>query len=299
MSTPAPKGLAREITQFDTRDAARRTIGTVFAVVCFSATVVGIVFLGVLLSDIWKDGAHRLSGTFMSGFPSYLPVRAGIKPALLGSLWTLGLTAVISFPIGVGTAIWLEEYAPDNRFTKFVQTNIANLAGVPSIVYGILGLTVFVRLLNFGNSILAGALTLALLILPVIIISSQEAIKAVPNSISLGAYALGATRWETVRFHVLPQAMPGVLTGTILALSRAIGEAAPMIMIGAAAYIGFSPRGPLDQFTVIPIQIYNWTSMPQVAFHELAAAGSIVLLAALLTLNAAAILLRNKYSRRY
>src|SRR5688500_15965435 len=153
MSTPATKGLAREIAQFDTRDSARRTIGTVFAVLCFSATVVGIVFLGVLLSDIWKDGAHRLSGTFMNGFPSYLPVRAGIRPALLGSLWTLGLTAVISFPIGVGTAIWLEEYAPDNRFTKFVQTNIANLAGVPSIVYGILGLTVFVRLLNLGNSI--------------------------------------------------------------------------------------------------------------------------------------------------
>src|SRR5688572_12150643 len=298
MSTPAAKGLGKEISEFDTRDAARRGFGTVFAIVCFSATVVGIVFLGVLLSDIWKDGAGRLSGTFVQGFPSYIPARAGIKPALVGSLYTLGLTALISFPIGVGTAIWLEEYAPDNRFTKFVQTNIANLAGVPSIVYGILGLTLFVRLLNLGNSILAAALTLALLILPVIIIASQEAIKAVPNSIRLGAYALGATRWETVRFHVLPQAMPGVLTGTILALSRAIGEAAPMLMIGAAAYIGFLPRHPLDQFTVIPIQIYNWTSMPQVAFHELAAAGSIVLLAALLTLNAAAILLRNKYSRR-
>ena len=298
MSTPATKGLAKEISAFDTRDAARRGIGTVFAIVCFTATVIGIVFLGVLLSDIWRDGAHRLSGTFVQGFPSYIPARAGIKPALIGSLYTLALTAVISFPIGVGTAIWLEEYAPDNRFTKFVQTNIANLAGVPSIVYGILGLAVFVRLLNLGNSILAAALTLALLILPVIIIASQEAIKAVPNSIRLGAYALGATRWETVRFHVLPQAMPGVLTGTILALSRAIGEAAPMLMIGAAAYIGFLPRHPLDQFTVIPIQIYEWTSRPQVAFHELAAAGSIVLLAALLTLNAAAILLRNKYSRR-
>jgi phosphate transport system permease protein len=298
MSTPAAKGLAKEISAFDTRDSARRGIGIVFAILCFSATVVGIVFLGVLLTDIWKDGAHRLSGAFVQGFPSYIPGRAGIKPALVGSLYTLGLTAVISFPIGVGTAIWLEEYAPDNRFTKFVQTNIANLAGVPSIVYGILGLALFVRLLNLGNSILAAALTLALLILPVIIIASQEAIKAVPNSIRLGAYALGATRWETVRFHVLPQAMPGVLTGTILALSRAIGEAAPMLMIGAAAYIGFLPRHPLDQFTVIPIQIYEWTSRPQVAFHELAAAGSIVLLAALLTLNAAAILLRNKYSRR-
>jgi phosphate transport system permease protein len=298
MSTPKAKGLVRDDTTFDTRDTARRGIGTAFAVVCFIATVVGIVFLGVLLADLWRDGGSRLSGGFLNGFPSRLPARAGIKPALLGSLWTLGLTAAVSFPIGVGTAIWLEEYAPNNRFTRLIQTNIANLAGVPSIVYGILGLTLFVRLLNLGNSILAGALTLALLILPVIIISSQEAIKAVPNSIRLGAYALGATRWETVRFHVLPQAMPGVLTGTILALSRAIGEAAPMIMVGAAAYIGFLPRSPMDQFTVIPIQIFNWVSMPQTEFQAVAAAGSIVLLAALLTLNAAAILLRNKYSRR-
>jgi phosphate transport system permease protein len=298
MSKPAAKGLARESTHFDTRDGARRGIGQMFAVICLIATVTGIVFLGVLLADLWRDGGSRLSAGFLNGFPSRLPARAGIKPALLGSLWTLLLTAIISFPIGVGTAIWLEEYADKNRFTRLIQTNIANLAGVPSIVYGILGLTLFVRMLNLGNSILAGALTLALLILPVVIIASQEAIKAVPNSIRLGAYALGATRWETVRFHVLPQAMPGVLTGTILALSRAIGEAAPMIMVGAAAYIGFIPRSPMDQFTVIPIQIFNWVSMPQTEFQAVAAAGSIVLLAALLTLNAVAILLRNKYSRR-
>jgi phosphate transport system permease protein len=201
------------------------------------------------------------------------------------------LTAVIAFPIGVGTAIWLEEYAP-------TKMNIANLAGVPSIVYGILGLALFVRFAAMGRSVLAGAFTLALLILPVIIIASQEAVKAVPNSIRLGAYALGATRFETIRFHVFPAALPGILTGTILALSRAIGEAAPLIMIGALAFVPFVPDGPLDEFTVIPIQIFNWVSRPQPQFHQLAAAGSIVLLIALLTLNAAAIVLRNRYTKR-
>ena len=298
MSTQRGKGLAQASSLFDTRHRTRAIFGTVFAAVCLLATVVGIVFLAVLLGDIWKDGASRLSTEFLTGFPSRFPNRAGVKPALLGSLWVLAMTALISFPLGVGTAIWLEEYAPSNRFTRLVQTNIANLAGVPSIVYGILGLTLFVRVLLMGRSILAGAFTLALLILPVIIIASQEAIKAVPNSIRLGAYALGATRWETIRHQVLPQAMPGVLTGTILALSRAVGEAAPMIVIGALAYASFVPRSPLDSFSVIPIQIFDWVSRPQPAFHELAAAASIVLLAALLTLNAAAILLRNRYSRR-
>jgi phosphate transport system permease protein len=298
MSTQRGKGLAQAASLFDTRHRTRAIFGTVFATVCLLATAVGIVFLAVLLGDIWRDGASRLSTDFLNGFPSRFPNRAGVKPALLGSLWVLALTALISFPLGVGTAIWLEEYAPNNRFTRLVQTNIANLAGVPSIVYGILGLTLFVRVLVMGRSILAGAFTLALLILPVIIIASQEAIKAVPNSIRLGAYALGATRWETVRHQVLPQAMPGVLTGTILALSRAVGEAAPMIVIGAVAYASFIPRSPLDSFSVIPIQIFDWVSRPQPAFHELAAAASIVLLAALLTLNAGAILLRNRYSRR-
>ena len=276
----------------------RHLIGQIFAVVSFIATAVGIVFLAVLLIDILRDGAGRLSLAFLDGFPSRFAERTGVKPALYGSIWTLVLTAIISFPIGVGTAIWLEEYATRNRFTKLVQINIANLAGVPSIVYGILGLAVFVHFLHLGRSILSGALTLALLILPVIIIASQEAIKAVPSSIRLGAYALGATRWETVRFHVLPQAMPGILTGTILALSRAIGEAAPMLMIGALAFVPFIPDGPLDEFTVIPIQIFNWVSKPQAGFHEAAAAASIVLLIVLLTLNAVAILLRNRYMRK-
>ncbi|HEY0810280.1 MAG TPA: phosphate ABC transporter permease PstA [Longimicrobiales bacterium] len=283
---------------FDLRAGARRTIGKIFAVTCFLATLVGIVVLAVLLFDIARDGAGALSFEFINSFPSRFATRAGIKPALYGSIWTLVLTALIAFPIGVGTAIWLEEYAPNNRFTRIVQMNIANLAGVPSIVYGILGLALFVRAAAMGRSVLAGAFTLALLILPVIIIASQEAIKAVPNTIRLGAYALGATRWETIRHHVFPLALPGILTGTILALSRAIGEAAPLIIIGALAFVPFVPEGPLDEFTVIPIQIFNWVSKPQPAFHEVAAAGSIVLLIALLTLNAAAIVLRNRYTRK-
>jgi phosphate transport system permease protein len=277
----------------------RRLIGQLFAVVSLAATVIGIVVLAVLLIDIIHDGIGHLTTAFLNGYPSRFAARSGIKPALYGSIWTLVLTAVISFPIGVGTAIWLQEYAPANRFTSIIQMNIANLAGVPSIVYGILGLAMFVRFAHLGRSVLAGALTLALLILPVLIIASQEAIKAVPNSIRLGAYALGATRWETIRYHVLPQAIPGILTGTILSLSRAIGEAAPMIMIGALAFVPFVPKGPLDEFTVIPIQIFTWVSKPQTEFQQVAAAGSIVLLILLLSLNAVAIVMRNKYMRKY
>lgn len=276
----------------------RRLQGQIFAVVCFLATAVGIVVLALLLFDIVRDGASHLTLAFLNDFPSRFAAKSGIKPALIGSLWTLFLTALVSFPLGVGTAIWLEEYAPDNRFTRIINMNIANLAGVPSIVYGILGLAMFVRFAHLGRSVLAGSFTLALLILPIIIIASQEALKAVPNSIRLGAYALGATRWETIKHHVLPQALPGVLTGTILALSRAIGEAAPMIMIGALAFVPFVPKGPLDEFTVIPIQIFNWVSKPQTEFQQVAAAGSIVLLIVLLSLNAVAIVLRNRYMRK-
>ena len=285
-------------TRFDPRLRRRAAFGAVFAVVCFLATTVGVLVLTALLVDIFRDGWSRLTVEFLNGFPSRFPDRAGIKPALYGSIWVLGLTALISFPLGVGTAIWLEEYAPNNRFTRFVEINIANLAGVPSIVYGILGLALFVRAFALGRSVLAAALTLALLILPVIIIASQEAIKAVPGSIRLGAYALGATRWEAIRYQVMPLALPGILTGTILALSRAIGEAAPVIMVGALGFLAFVPTGPLDNFTVIPFQIYNWVSRPQTEFHELAAAASIVLLVLLLTMNGAAIWLRNRYYRK-
>ena len=285
-------------SRFEPRPTRRRILGFGFAALCFAATVVGIVFLTVLLVDLWRDGASVLTWEFVRSYPSRFASRAGLWPALVGSLWVLVFTALISFPLGVGTAIWLEEYAPRSRITTLVRANIANLAGVPAIVFGILGLALFVRAMALGRSVLAAALTLALLILPVIIIAAEEAIRAVPNSIRLGSYALGATRWQTVRHHVLPLALPGILTGTILALSRAIGEAAPLIMIGALAFVPFVPDSPLDGFTVIPIQVFNWIARPQPEFHRLAAAGSIVLLAVLLALNAAAILLRNKYTRR-
>ncbi len=290
----------RNAALFDPRLRARATAGTVFAAACLLATLVGIVVLALLLIDIISDGASSLTAQFLNSFPSRFPARAGIKPALIGSTWVMVLTALISFPLGVGTAIWLEEYAPNNQLTRIVETNIANLAGVPSIVYGILGLALFVRAFALGRSILAAALTLTLLILPVIIIASQEAIKAVPSSIRLGAYALGATRWETIRHHVFPMAFPGILTGTILALSRAVGEAAPVILVGAVGFIAFVPNSPLDRYTVIPFQIFNWISRPQASgFHELAAAASIVLLVLLLAMNASAIYLRNRYSRKY
>lgn len=288
----------RDASRFRPRLAFRGGIGTTFHVVFLAATLVGLVFLVILLVDIWRDGAAHLSADFLRNGPSRFAERSGVWPALLGSIWVLILTAVVSFPLGVGTAIWLEEYAPNNRLTGIIETNIANLAGVPSIVYGILGLTVFVRALALGRSVMAGAFTLALLILPVIIIAAQEAIKAVPGSMRLGSYALGATRWETIRHHVLPHAMPGILTGTILALSRAVGEAAPLLLVGAVGFVQFAPRGLDDVFTVIPIQIFNWTSKPQAEFQSIAAAGSIVLLVLLLAMNAVAILLRNRYAKR-
>ncbi len=283
---------------FEPRSAARRRAGTMFRWLCLAATLFGIVMLAVLLVDVTADGLPWLSLDFLTRYPSRLPARAGIRSAILGTLWMMGLTAALSFPLGVGAAIYLEEYAPQNWFTRLLQTNIANLAGVPSIVYGILGLAVFVRFFAFGRSVLAGALTLSLLILPIVIIASQEAIRAVPNSLREGAYGLGATRWQTIRHQVLPVAMPGILTGTILSLSRAIGETAPLIMIGALTFIAFPPTSPMSPFTVLPIQVFNWASKPGAEFHDLAAAAIIVLLAALLLMNATAILLRNRLRKQ-
>lgn len=288
----------RDPSRFNQRLAYRNAFGRTFHVLFIGATFIGMVFLALLLIDIWTDGSSHLTREFMRNGPSRLAARSGIYPALIGSIWVLALTALVAFPLGVGTAIWLEEYAPNNRLTRIVEMNIANLAGVPSIVYGILGLAVFVRAMALGRSVLSGALTLALLILPVIIIASQEAIKAVPSSIRLGSYALGATRWETIRHHVMPLAMPGILTGTILALSRAVGEAAPLLLVGAVGFVQYAPRGLDDSFTVIPIQIFNWTSRPQAEFQQVAAAGSIILLALLLAMNAIAIILRNRYARK-
>lgn len=276
---------------------ARSLKGRLFKSICLASTALALLMLALLLWDAFRDGYRWLDWQFLNSFPSRFPEKAGIKSALLGSTWLMSLTAIFSIPIGIGAAIYLEEYARKSRLTAIIETNISNLAGVPSIVYGILGLALFVRALHFDRSIISGALTMTLLILPIIIISSQEAIRAVPNSIREASYALGATRWQTVRHHVLPNALPGILTGNILALSRAIGEAAPLIMIGALTFIAFTPKSPFDPFTALPIQIFNWVSRPQEEFRYLAAAGIIVLLAFLLTMNAAAIYIRNRYQK--
>ena len=278
----------------------RRRKGLAFQALCFSAAAVGILTLVVLVADVVWDGAAWLTPTFFTEFPSRLPERAGIKSALYGTVWLMVLTALFSFPLGVASALWLEEYAGRGRLQAIIQTNISNLAGVPSIVYGILGLAVFVRWMapvTGGRSVIAGALTL--LILPVLIIAAQEAIRSVPRSIREASYGLGATKWQTVRHHVLPNAAPGILTGTILALSRAIGETAPLIMIGALTFIAFVPDGPKDQFTALPIQIFNWASRPQAGFQHLAAAAIVVLLVLLLSMNGLAIWLRDRYRREW
>lgn len=284
--------------EFNARPGLRRLWGQVFLWACFAATCLAVVLLAVLLVDIIRQGAARVSFEFLDSYPSRFPERAGIKSALYGTMWTVGFTGLISFPLGVGAAIYLEEYAPRTWLTRVIETNIANLAGVPSIVYGVLGLAVFVRAMSLGRSVLAGAATLALLILPIVIISSKEAIRAVPPSIRQAGLGIGATKWQTLQHLVLPIAFPGILTGMILALSRAIGETAPLIMIGALTFIAFTPNTPLDEFTVLPIQIFNWAARPQAGFHELAAAGIIVLLVALLSMNALAIILRNKLRKQ-
>lgn len=277
--------------------AHRRRADRLFRAVCTVMAWTSVAILLVLLVDIVRNGWGWVDPQFLESFSSRFAEKAGIKAALAGSLWLVGLTALISIPLGVAAAVYLEEYSPKNRFTRFVELNIANLAGVPSIVYGMLGLTIFVRWLMLGNSILAGAATLSLLILPVIIISAREAIRAVPQSLRHGAYALGATRWQTVRHHVLPMATPGIVTGVILAMSRAIGETAPLIVVGALTYVAFTPEGPLDDFTALPIQIFNWASRPQKEFHDLAAGGIVVLLLVLFVMNGTATLIRFRNQR--
>ncbi|HVS62251.1 MAG TPA: phosphate ABC transporter permease PstA [Thermoanaerobaculia bacterium] len=269
-----------------------------FRWLCQAMTLSAIVFLGLLLFQVVRDAWGWLDWNFLTSFPSRRPGNAGIKGALFGTLWLISFTALISVPVGVAAALYLEEYARPGRLNTLIQINIANLAGVPSIVYGILGLALFVRGIGLGKSVLAASLTMSLLILPVIIIAAREAIRAVPSSLRQAAYALGATRWQTVRHHVLPSALPGILTGVILALSRAIGEAAPLIMTGALAFVAFVPRSPMDDFTALPIQIYNWASRPQADFHHLAAAGIVVLLMVLFAMNSVAIVLRQRASRK-
>lgn len=264
----------------------------------FLCMLLALAALGALLYDVAHDGLGRLSWQFLASYPSRIPAQAGIFPALVGSFLILALTAAIAVPLGISAAIHLEEYGGRGRLSRLIEINISNLAGVPSIIYGLLGLGLFVRTLGMGRSLLAGAATLALLALPVIILSTREALRAVPKSLREGSYALGATKWQTVWHQVLPAAFPGILTGLILALSRAIGETAPLITIGALTYVPFVPRDIWSPFTVLPIQIFNWVSRPQAAFGENAAAGIVVLLLMLLAMNAVAIVLRDRLRHR-
>ncbi|MDP8923534.1 MAG: phosphate ABC transporter permease PstA [Chloroflexota bacterium] len=294
MSSTAPAIPAAERAN----RARRYAIGRVFQVICIAAVSIGLIALAVLLADVLLRGLPTLTWDFITSFPSRFPQRAGIFAALVGSLWLMILTAAFALPTGIAAGVWLEEIASRGRLSRFVEVNIANLAGVPSIIYGLLGLGLFVRGLDLGRSLLAGALTMALLVLPIIIINTREALRAVPPSQREAAYALGATRTQVIWNVVLPAALPGILTGIILSLSRAIGETAPLITIGALTFIAFLPSGPMDSFTVLPIQIFNWVSRPQEGFHALAASGIIVLLAVLLSMNVIAVLLRDRARKK-
>ncbi|MEX0720909.1 MAG: phosphate ABC transporter permease PstA [Balneolaceae bacterium] len=263
-----------------------------------TASVSCLLILVIFLGFIIYQGVDRLSWDFLINLPSRFADRAGIYTAWIGTLWIMVLTASISFPIGVGAGIYLEEYGKKNWLNKILEINIANLAGVPSIIYGLLGLEVFVRIMKMGNSILAGALTLTLLILPIIIVSTREALRAVPPSLKAASEALGASKWQTIWHQILPASFGGILTGFILAISRAVGETAPLIVIGALAYVPFVPRSPLDEFTVLPIQIFNWVSRPQHEFVINAAAAIIVLLVITFALNGVAVYMRHRWQKK-
>jgi phosphate transport system permease protein len=290
--------MADRNKRFHPRLPKRKRVGTAVYALLVVAVFVGIIGLITLIGQVIADGAGSLSLGFITNFPSRFPERAGVWAALWGTIWIMAITFIFAVPVGVGAAVYLEEYAAKNRLTRLIELNISNLAGVPSIVYGLLGLAVFVSLLGFGRTLLTGGLTLGLLVMPIVIISSREAIRAVPRTYREAAYGLGATRFQVVKGVVLPQAIPGIMTGTILAMSRAIGEAAPMIAIAALTFVTFVPTGPMDRFTVLPIQIYNWVQDPREGFSGLAAAGIIVLLVVLLSMNAVAILIRNKTQTR-
>ena len=276
----------------------RKRADLLFQLLSLLTLVLALAALAALVFDILADGASRLSWSFLTNIASRRAEQAGVFHALMGSIWVIALTAALALPVGVAAAIYLEEYGTRSRVARFIELNIANLAAVPSIIYGLLGLGLFVRFLGMGQSVLAGAATLALLALPVVILSTREALRTVPTSIREGSYALGATKWQTIWNQVLPMALPGVLTGLILALSRAIGETAPLITIGALTYIPFAPDSVWSKFTVLPIQIFNWVSRPQAEFRANAAAGILVLLALLLSMNAIAIIVRDRYQRQ-
>ena len=276
----------------------RKFIGILFLSFCLLGVLVAMMGLISLLIQVILQGYEWVTPNLIFNYPSRHPEQAGLWSALIGTLYMMGLTALITVPVGIGAAIYLEEYAPKNWITSFIEINTSNLAGVPSIVYGLLGLSIFVYFLKLERSILAGSLTMSLLILPVLILASREAIKAVPSAHREAAFALGGDKWQVVKMAVLPTALPGILTGIILALSRAIGEAAPMVAITALVYITFIPVTPMDRFTVMPIQIFNWVSRPQDDFRGLAAGGIIILLLLLLSMNSIAVILRNKFQKR-
>ena len=278
--------------------AWRRRADVLFQAAALLVLLVTLGSLAALIADVWGDGARRLSWDFITSFPSRRAAQAGIWHALTGSVAIIIVTAVLAVPIGVAAAIYLEEYGSRSAMARLIELNITNLAAVPSIIYGLLGLGLFVRMMGLGRSVIAGGATLALLVLPVVILSTREALRAVPKSIREGSYALGATKWQTVWHQVLPVAFPGILTGLILALSRAVGETAPLIIAGAVTFVTFVPYGLSSPFTVLPIQIFNWVSRPQIEFQTNAAAGILVLLALLLTMNAAAIWLRDRYQKK-
>lgn len=292
-SAPFASGAAR----FEPNLVRRKLAGTIFLGICLLAVGILLMTLVALLWDILSRGLPWLDAQFLTGAPSRRAERAGILPALAGSIEIALLVALITFPIGVAAAIYLEEYANDNRLNRLLRTNISNLAGVPSIVYGIFGLALFVRGLGLGFSLLAGALTLSLLILPVVIIASMEALRAVPGAQREAAFALGASRWQVVRGSVLPAAAPGILTGIILAMARAIGETAPLILVGAVTFVTFLPNPVEAGYTVLPIQIFQWAGDPRADFQSLAAAAITVLLVLMLVLNAIAIVIRARLSR--
>ena len=269
-----------------------------FKYFAIAATSLGLMVLVLLLYSVLANGLERLDWNFITSLPSSRASKAGIYTAWVGTLWIMLMTAIIAFPIGVGAGLYLEEYGTKSRISNLIEINISNLAGVPSIIYGLLGLEVFARFMNLGGSILTGSLTLALLILPIIIVSTREAIKTVPYTIREASFALGASKWQTIWNQVLPAASPGIITGVILAISRAIGETAPLIVIGALTYVPFVPESPMDEFSVLPIQIFNWVSRPQKAFAENAAAAIIILLSITFIMNAIAVYLRYKFQKK-
>jgi len=266
-----------------------------FALIC---TFIGLVLLAIFIGKIFVDGISRIDTDFLTNLPSRKAEKAGILTSWTGTIWIMVMTSLFVVPLGIAAGIYMQEYSKKNTINTFLEINISNLAGVPSIIYGLLGLEIFVRMLSLGNSVLAGSLTLTLLILPIIIVATREAIKAVPQSIRNASYALGATKWQTISNHVLPSAIGGILTGVILAISRAIGETAPLIAIGALAYVPFIAKSPMDEFTVLPIQIFNWTTRPQHEFLINAAAAILILLAITFFLNGIAVYFRNKWQTR-